>query len=257
MNQIEPITRKEALRGLLWPSLLTLAGLAILIGLGTWQLNRKGEKDALIAQLEARAQAAPTSLDDAIARWREGDAEYLRVTVRGVLDHSKERYLYAPHQRYGTGYDVFVPLLVEGDGRYLWVNIGYVPEQLKDPSSRPAGAGDEAVELIGRVRLSAKSGTFTPDNDVARNQWYWRDLGGMHASAFDPGQAGLIPFFLEVESGANDKNADEWPKPGASKVTIVNRHFEYALTWYGLALTLIGVYVAFAVGRLTNRRDPE
>lgn len=257
MNQIEPNTRKEALGGLLWPSLLTLLGLAILIGLGTWQLGRKVEKDALIAQLEALSQAAPVMLDEALARWHEGDAEYLRVKVRGVLDHRKERYLYEPHQRYGAGYDVFVPLLVEGDDRYLWVNIGYVPEQLKDPSSRPAGAGDEEVDLTGIVRLSAKPGTFTPDNDVARNQWYWRDLEGMHASAFDPGQADLIPFFLEAEPGASDRSAGEWPKPGASKVTIVNRHFEYALTWYGLALTLIGVYVAFAVGRLTNNRDPQ
>jgi surfeit locus 1 family protein len=256
MTQIKPNdpARSEALRGLLWPSLLTLVGLAILIGLGTWQLGRKAEKDALIASLEARSQASPTSLDDALAKWREGDVEYLRVKVRGVLDHSKERYLYEPHKRYGAGYDVFAPLLVDGGARYVWVNIGYVPEQLRDPASRPAGAGSEDVDLTGIVRLSAKPGTFTPDNDVAGNQWYWRDLEGMHASAFDPAQTELIPFFLEAEPKP-EQSRDEWPKPGASKVTIVNRHFEYALTWYGLALTLIAVYVAFAAGRLTNRRD--
>lgn len=257
MNQIEPNGRRDVLRRLLWPSLLTFVGLAILIGLGTWQMGRKAEKDALIARLEARSRAAPTTLDDALANWREGDAEYLRVTVRGVLDHSKERHLYEPHKRYGAGYDVFVPLLVEGGGRHLWVNIGYVPERLKDPSTRPAGAGSEEVELTGIVRLSAKPGTFTPENDVAGNQWYWRDLEEMHASAFEAGQTELIPFFLEVEPKADlIQNSDEWPKPGASKVAITNRHFEYALTWYGLALTLIGVYVAFAVGRLTNR-DPQ
>lgn len=259
MTQSEPndFAGREALRGLLWPSLATLAGLAILIGLGTWQLERKAEKDALIASLEARSQAAPMSLDEALAKWRDGDVEYLRIKVRGVLDHTKERYLYEPHQRYGAGYDVFAPLRIEGDARYVWVNLGYVPEQLRDPTSRPAGAGNEEAELTGVARLSAKPGTFTPDNDVARNQWYWRDLQGMHASAFDPAQTELIPFFLEVEPKAEAKDKDEWPKPGASKVTIINRHFEYALTWYGLALTLIGVYVAFAAGRLTNRRDPQ
>lgn len=245
-------TRRGGL-GLVWPSLLTLLGLAILIGLGTWQMNRKVEKDAIISRLHARSEAAPVSLEEAIARSREGDVEYTRVRVQGILHHEKERYLYAPHQRYGPGYDVFTPMQV-GDKRYVWVNLGYVPERFKSPATRPAGDGTEDRAITGIVRLSAKQETFTPDNNVAENQWYWRDLAGMHASAFDPAQTELVPFFIEAEPGESTVTAAEWPKPGASKVKIFNRHFEYALTWYGLALTLLGVYVAFVWHRLQSRR---
>lgn len=247
---------RSAAAGLLWPSLLTLLGLAILIGLGTWQLSRKAEKDVLVVRLEARGEAAPVTLDEAVAKWRDGDVEYVRVKVRGIVHHENERYLYAPHQRFGPGYDVFAPLEV-GDARYVWVNLGYVPERLKAPEARPGGEANETeIELTGVARLSAVPGAFTPENDVAGNLWYWRDLEGVHASAFDPAQTELVPFFLEAEPRAEGATGPEWPKPGASKVVISNRHLEYALTWYGLALTLIGVYVAFAWHRLKSRRDP-
>jgi len=237
--------------GLLWPTLLTLLGLAILIGLGTWQMNRMAEKEALISRLEARSKAAPVSLDEAIAMARDGDVEYVRVHVQGRVHHDKERYLYAPHKRLGLGYDVFAPLEI-GANRYVWVNLGFVPERLKAPETRPQGGGAEDKEITGIVRLPATPGTFTPNNDVARNQWYWRDLNGMHASAFDPAKTELVPFFIEAEPKPGTVEGSEWPLPGGSKVVLSNRHFEYALTWYGLALTLIGVYAAFVWHRLSG-----
>ena len=42
------------------------------------------------------------------------------------------------------------------------------------------------------------------------------------------------------------------PRGGVTRLDLPNRHLEYALTWYGLALTLIGVFVAFARGRLRS-----
>lgn len=241
--------------GLLWPTLLTLLGLAILIGLGTWQLNRMAEKEALIAKLELRSKAAPVSLDEAMARWRGGDVEYTRVNVRGVVDHGKERYLYSPHQHYGPGYDVFAPMQV-GESRYVWLNLGYVPERLKAPETRLEGQAGGETELTGVVRLSAVPNAFTPANDVKENQWYWRDLEGMHASAFDPGKTELVPFFIEAEPKPEEAGGPDWPKPGVSTVVISNRHLGYVLTWYGLALTLFGVYVAFVWNRLKGPRDP-
>ena len=40
---------------LLLPTMAALAGLAVLIGLGTWQMERKRWKEGLIAQIAARA----------------------------------------------------------------------------------------------------------------------------------------------------------------------------------------------------------
>ncbi len=35
---------------------------------------------------------------------------------------------------------------------------------------------------------------------------------------------------------------------------IPNNHLQYAVTWFGLALTLVGVYAAFALTRLRGTR---
>jgi surfeit locus 1 family protein len=57
-----------------------------------------------------------------------------------------------------------------------------------------------------------------------------------------------VPFFVDAE--ASPENPGGFPKGGVTRLALSNRHLEYALTWYGLALTLIGVFAAFAVGRL-------
>ena len=47
--------------GLVWPTLFSLAALAVLIGLGTWQMQRKAWKDEVVSTLERRTLAAPAS----------------------------------------------------------------------------------------------------------------------------------------------------------------------------------------------------
>src|SRR6185437_2742860 len=83
--------------GLIVPSLLTLALLPVLIGLGNWQWHRKAWKEGLIAKIEARTTAEPVSYPAALAQYiKTGDVEYLHVRVTGTYDYSQERHLYAP-----------------------------------------------------------------------------------------------------------------------------------------------------------------
>ncbi len=97
-------------RGLLLFSAFSAASLALLIGLGVWQLQRLEWKQGLIAQIEARAHAEPVTLKEAVTRARAGeDVGYLRVRVEGRFDNGKERYLYAVSD--GTlGWHVITPL---------------------------------------------------------------------------------------------------------------------------------------------------
>ena len=53
-----------------------------------------------------------------------------------------------------------------------------------------------------------------------------------------------------IDADAEPEPPGGLPKGGVTRVALPNRHLEYALTWYGLALTLIGVYLAFAISRL-------
>jgi surfeit locus 1 family protein len=239
---------------LVWPTVCTLAALAVLIGLGTWQMQRKAWKQGLLDAIAQRVNAAPVSLDAAAHRWTTGeDLEYLRVTARGRYHHDKERLLYAP-EKGGPGFHVFTPLETAA-GRYVFVNRGFVPDAQKDPAARTAGQPQGEVEVTGLLRRPAEQSWFVPANDPARNLWFWRDLDGMAVSVLGREHARAFPFFLDEQPRESDTAAAPWPRPGVTRLDLPNRHLEYALTWYGLAGTLIAVYLAFAIGRL--RRTPH
>jgi surfeit locus 1 family protein len=236
--------------GLLWPTAFALAALAVLIGLGTWQLQRRQWKEVLIAKIAARVKAEPMSLAVALRRYAEGgDVEYTHVMARGRFHHDKERYLYAPAKS-GLGWHVYTPLEF-APRRIVWVNRGFVPDELKSPQSRPGGdAPDGQGGIAGIVRLPPQPGLFTPQNDSVRNLWYWPDATAMTASAFTSQPVETAP--VTIDADASDPRAS--PRGGTTRIDLPNRHLEYALTWYGLALTLIGVYAGFAMSRLRNSR---
>lgn len=238
--------------GLLWPTVLSLTALLVLVSLGNWQMSRKAWKDGLEARIAERVEAAPAELGSILATSRAGaDLEYVRVEAKGRYLHDRELYLYAPHPRLGPGFHVFTPLEIEG-GRVLLVNRGYVTEALRDRSRRAAGLVEGMATVTGLVRLPAVRGAFTPDNDARSNLWYWRHLQGMISAAFPEGGRPAVPFFLDAE--AEPPQPGGWPRGGVTELKLSNRHLEYALTWYGLAATLVGVYAAFAFGRLRAQR---
>jgi surfeit locus 1 family protein len=95
-------------------------------------------------------------------------------------------------------------------------------------------------------------GLFTPKNDIEQTLWYWPDVAGLTASAFSGAGVQTLPF--TVDADAKPAPPGGLPAGGVTRLDLPNRHLEYALTWYGLALTLIGVYAAFAVSRLRPAR---
>jgi surfeit locus 1 family protein len=233
---------------LIWPTLAALAGLAVLVGLGNWQMERKRWKEDLIAKIAARVHADPAPLPIVGNADSTQDLEYLHVFARGRFHHDKERYLYAPMPG-GVGWHVYTPLELDRQ-RVVWVNRGLVPDARKAPETRREGQIEGEVEVRGLVRLQARPGPFAAENDPARNIWYWPDLAAMTGSAFagSPLAAGALP--LVIDADARPEPPGGLPRGGVTRLELPNRHLEYALTWYGLAATLIGVYLAFAISRL-------
>jgi surfeit locus 1 family protein len=250
-------TRSTALRALLLPGLVALPCLALLLGLGIWQLERLAWKNSLIATVEARvhqpAQPAPEEPD-----WRgvNYDAdEYRHVTVSGRLHHDKEVQVYAlidagPDGSGGPGYWVLTPL-VQPDGAAIIVNRGFVPVDRKAPSTRPDGQVDGPVTITGLLRMPEEEGLFTPENDPAKDSWYTRDPDAIAAAK---GILRVAPYIIDADATPNPGGL---PVGGLTRVTFPNRHLEYALTWFGLAATLVGVFAAFAWGRLRRAREGE
>jgi surfeit locus 1 family protein len=225
-------------KGLLGFTALMFAGLALLIGLGVWQLQRLDWKEGLIARIESRTKGDPITLEQAIAMARKGrDPSYYRVRVEGRFHHPKERYLYTVSEG-RIGWDVITPLET-ADGDMVLVDRGFVPDGLKDPASRGAGQVENVVAVTGIVRAPETQGLFIPDNEPAANRWFWRDLQGMARSAFPDGTIQVAPFFLEAERTGVPGG---WPEGGQTRLEIPNNHRQYAITWFLMAAALLVIY---------------
>jgi surfeit locus 1 family protein len=177
---------------------------------------------------------------------RARDVEYYRVLLVGRFLHQEERHLYTVEEG-KAGWRVLTPLQTSG-GDLVFVDRGFVPEELKDPAARKAGQIADTVELVGLARAPVGPGLFTPEANPERNQWFTRDLDAL-AATLPAGQAArLAPFVVEAEAGPVPGG---WPRGGVTRLTLTNRHLEYALTWYALAATLLAV--AFALRRTRSR----
>lgn len=235
--------------GLIVPALMTLIALPILIALGAWQWQRMTWKEDLIAKAKARAYGEPVAYGAALEQFaRVGEAEYLKVRVRGVFDHANERHLYAPRPQ-SQGWTVVTPLRPTDGAPAALVMRGWVPDKLKDADQRSEGQIKGETDVVGLVRAAESMGAFDVAPDTAGNRWYWRDLDGLRASLQPPLTAEASAPFL-IEALAEPANPGGWPKGAEPKITIPNRHLEYVLTWWGLAATLLAVFAVFAAKRL-------
>ncbi|MEJ5079343.1 MULTISPECIES: SURF1 family protein [unclassified Ochrobactrum] len=221
----------------------SLIAFAILISLGTWQVERLNWKEALLASTQERVHEAPLPLADMEKIYRdEGTVEYRPVTVSGTFMHQGERHFLATYQGQ-PGFNVYTPLMLE-DGRFVLINRGFVPYEKKDRQTRLDGQLDGPVTITGLARdpLTSKPGYFLPDNDADKNIFYWKDWSAMAESADIPSLDDAVPFFIDAD---NKPNFGGLPIGGITIIDFPNNHLQYAVTWYGLALALLGVVVAW------------
>lgn len=234
------------------PGLLTavLIALAILCSLGTWQLQRLAWKRDLIDHMSERLAAAPISFDDALAREAGGEnMDYQPVYLDGVYAHDLESAVFGTYDG-RPGVYLFTPIdaadPATGRRRFVYANRGFAPQDLKEPETRAEGlvAGEVRVEGLFR-RAEEKRGFekwLAPKDQPSDNLYFVRDpriLAARHSID--------VPSFYIDSYGR--ESAGQWPKGGLTRVVLPNRHLEYALTWFGLAAALLGVFIAYSLKR--------
>lgn len=228
-------------RRLIVPGLLTLVGLAILISLGTWQLQRKQWKEGLIATLDAQLKAPPVPLPPP-SQWPSlspDNSEFRRVALRvAFIPNAMPVYLYTgasalrPDVKQ-SGYFLFWP--AKAGDQTIVINRGYVG--LDRRYDAPASG---EVEIVGYIRWPEKEGLFLRDSGTDDVRFV-RDPAAM-AKAFDWGP--VAPFYIDQELPVPSGGL---PKPGPLTVKLRNDHFGYAITWFGLAASLAAVFAAWAI----------
>jgi surfeit locus 1 family protein len=219
--------------------------LVVLIGLGTWQLDRLAWKRDLIATREARLAAPAEPLPAAAQDWRWWD--FHPVTVAGAFRHDLEQLFGVAAIDGRVGHHVLTPLVRPG-GAAVLVDRGWVPADRAHPAARRAGqtAGPLQVSGIARHRGDDRPGWFTPDNHPEDGLWYWYDLGALEAAL----GLELLPIVVEADATPNPGGL---PIGGQTRTELPNNHLQYAITWYGLAAGLFGVWISFGLARGRQR----
>lgn len=242
--------RKATWRDLIAPGLSALIVLAILLGLGFWQIARKSEKEALIARIRERSLSAPIAPPSGEA-WNPARDEFRHVRVTGRFLNDRETLVHglAPGDTPGRalqGYYVLTPLR-QADGGTLLVNRGFVPTELKAQGDRRDGLVTDETTVTGLLRASEPRGMFVPAPDAKRGEWFNRDIAGIAEAR---GLGPVAPYLIEADAVPGQKT---WPRGGQLRVDLPNNHLQYAFTWFGIAACLVGVFSVFAWRRL---RDP-
>ena len=112
---------------------------------------------------------------------------------------------------------------------------------------RAAGEPSAVLDMVGFMRWPESAAWFTPSAEPGRNLWFLRDhLRIAEAKNWGP----VAPFFIELES---PQAPGGWPRAGPIKLNLPNDHLQYAMTWFGLAIVLVGVYTAWMFGRWRGR----
>lgn len=223
----------------LWLALVFgAAALVVLVSLGTWQMQRLAWKEDLLATIERRTTQEPLPLDSVVAKLASGaDIEYTPVQALGYFDHANEQHFFATFDGL-SGYYIYTPLMLEKDS-YIFVNRGFVPFDKKDQNTRPETLVSLSQDVVGLARSApeAKAGWVVPENDLEKNVFHWKDLNAMIARTGRPSEQ-FVPMFIDRD---NKANPTQLPVGGVTMIDLPNNHLQYAMTWYGLALTLIGV----------------
>lgn len=205
--------------------LLGLGGVAILLTLGIWQMQRLAWKEAILAEITARIAADPVALP--VIPDPERD-RYLPVMLEGRIDPTFVRVLVS-QKGIGAGYRI-IAALETGAGRRVLIDRGVIPVG----DAMPATPADD-LRVIGNLHWPDERDGFTPENDLAGNMWFARDVAALAA------HLGAEPV-LVIAREITPPEAAITPLP-VGVGNIPNDHLSYAITWFSLAIVWLGMTV--------------
>lgn len=227
-------------------SLAVLVAFLILVGLGVWQVRRLQWKEALLADIAAAQSAPAQPLAEALAAVRRGEDVGFRRVIGNCPGLDETLYVRLHAIEAGVAGHRYISRCLLKDAPYpaILVDRGFLPNDAPRPGEMRVG-GRVPRPVVGFLRAPEPPGALTPAPDLGSNLFYGRDPDAMAAALGGPAVA---PVFLMLES---PPPAGYGPRPAPTPTAIPNNHLGYALTWFGLAAALLGVYGAMMFKRPT------
>ena len=214
---------------------------AVLLGLGTWQMQRRAWKLDLIARAQVGLGLEPTPMPAAAEDWRAFDYRPMLASGRFITG---EALLVGTSARAGElGGKLVIPLLM-GDARVVLVDLGWLADSdfTAEKLRNMVPLGSVSVAGVALYRGEARSSFFTPAPRPEQGRWYGWDIPAMGAAL----GADLVPMVIVSEG---QEVTEKGPRAAPVTVDFSNDHLGYALTWYGLALGLVTIYVLYGRAR--------
>lgn len=235
-------------------TLLVLAGGALCVRLGIWQLDRLDQRRTFNEHVESMWDAAPITLSGQTTEDLT-KLEYRAVTVSGTYDFVNQIALRNRYHNNEYGYHLLTPLILD-DGSAVLVERGWIPADGNDsPADWRQYDQLGQVTIQGQIRL----GQTRPD------------VGGVPDPTLTPGQTGLdfwnivnleriqnqVPYpLLNVFVQPNvDPNDTQPPIPYQPEIELTEGpHFGYALQWFTFATILVAGYPFYLRKQLEEKK---
>ncbi len=233
----------------LLPSLFLLLGLPLLVGLGSWQLERADEKAMIIQKHEHNAAQAAMRLDSLRGEWAQW--RYREVVAQGRYDLDQLMLLDNRIHRGRVGYHVLTPLRLFGSDQAVLVNRGWIAG-MTDRSELPDFATPgERIELHGKIELPPQRSFRLGDAEEPLHEGL-RVVQAVDLKQFEAltGYA-LLPVVLLLDPSDDSGFQRDWkPVYGIGP----DKHRAYAMQWYSIALILVVMYLALSIRRVTSEK---
>ena len=239
------------------PAILTLVMLVTLLGLGTWQVQRLAWKLGQIDKITARQNSPVQGLTNAqdIAALREPMQHYQKAQLRGTFGPQQVFWYTQIHNppaglspQYRRGFHVLSPFYL-ADGSAIMIDRGFVPAALKDTLPKPP-EGRQTLNVV--LRWPDQRGVFDAEDSPADQLFYVRD-----PQAIGQYWGVTLPPVIGELAQDDGREATAWPRGGQTRLVLNNRHLQYAVTWYGLAVVLVFISGLWHIRAWKARKSQE
>ena len=228
------------------PALAALAGIALTAAAGNWQLNRAHEKERLQRDYERGVAAAPLQLGAAPAN--AGDLRMRSIESQGEFVPSGLILLDNKMRNGVPGYEVIMPLRVDGSSMHVLINRGWIaagPDRAHLPVIKtPPGS----VKVTGMAVLP---GRFLELSKEQESGPVWQNLTIERYVAHSGLQ--VQPVIVQQQNEIDDGLLRAWPAPEFG----IARHYGYALQWFALCILIIFLYIYFHAKRSRPAENQE
>jgi surfeit locus 1 family protein len=222
-----------------WPTLLAVAGIALTLALGNWQLRRGEEKVSLQEQLETRRSLPPVELTGADVD--PGQLEWRMVRAHGRFRPEYAVYLDNRVHAGAAGYHVVMPLRIDKSDMHVLVNRGWVAATASRSELPKIVTPAATTQVQGLASLPSRRFLELSTKVAEGNVWQNLVIERYRQAVPIP----VLPIVILQEGGAADGLVRDWPRPDAG----ASKNYAYALQWFVMAAAIAVIYMVMNVRR--------